>query len=124
MKNQSRKSDTLSVSAKYAEVRRKIFKWLVVVLLKGTFSGQPDNVLRPFRDIIKNLGESEGFPVEQIVKKLRGSSKSLNFDNDEISNLLYYQYAQPYTYSILAFLYPTLDFRNKFHQDHQAPATT
>jgi NDP-sugar pyrophosphorylase family protein len=26
-----------------------------------------------------------------------------------------------YTYSVLAFLYPTLDFRNKFHQDHIFP---
>lgn len=109
------------VSAKYAEDRRNIFKWLVVVLLKGTFSGQPDNVLRPIREIIKKLSEDDGFPVEQIEKKLRGSSKSLNFDDDEISNLLYCQYAQPYTYSILAFLYPTLDFRNKFHQDHIFP---
>ena len=110
-----------SVSAKYAEDRRKIFKWLVVVLLKGTFSGQPDNVLRPIREIIKKRGKDDGFPVEQIEGKLRGSSKSLQFDDDEISNLLYFQYGQPYTYSILAFLYPTLDFRNKFHQDHIFP---
>lgn len=110
-----------SVSTKFAEDRRKIFKWLVVVLLKGTFSGQPDNVLRQMREIIRKLGEEGGFPVEQMEKKLRGSSKSLNFDDDEISNLLYGQYAQPYTYSILAFLYPTLDFRQKFHQDHIFP---
>jgi hypothetical protein len=34
---------------------------------------------------------------------------------------LYYQYAQAYTYSVLAFIYPSLDFRNKFHQDHIFP---
>lgn len=110
-----------SVSSKYAEDRGKIFKWLIVVLLQGTFSGQPDNVLRPIREIIKKLGKSDGFPVHLIEQKLRGTSKSLNFDDDEISNLLYYQYAKPYTYSVLAFLYPTLDFRNKFHQDHIFP---
>ncbi|WP_236592480.1 DUF262 domain-containing protein [Paraburkholderia metrosideri] len=110
-----------SDSGKYVEDRKKIFKWLVAVLLKGTFSGQPDNVLRPIREVISKSGEAEGFPVEQIAAKLRGTSKSLNFDDDEITSLLHFQYAQPYTYSILAFLYPTLDFRNKFHQDHIFP---
>lgn len=110
-----------SISRKYAEDRQKIFKWLVIALLKGTFSGQPDNVLRPIREILKKIGPGDGFPVEQIEQKLRGSSKSLNFNDDEISNLLYFQYAQPYTYSVLAFLYPTFDFRNKFHQDHIFP---
>jgi len=110
-----------SVHSKYEEDRRKIFKWLIIVLLKGTFSGQPDNVLRPMRDIIKNLVGQVEFPVEQMEMKLRGSSKSISFDDDEISNLLYAKYAQPYTYSILAFLYPTLDFRHKFHQDHIFP---
>ena len=110
-----------SHSIQWAEDRKKIFKWLVVVLLKGTFSGQPDNVLRPIREIIDKSDLGDGFPVAQIEMKLRGTSKSLNFDDDEIANLLYCQYAQPYTYSILAFLYPTLDFRNKFHQDHIFP---
>lgn len=113
--------DKFSVSAKYSDNKRKIFKWLVIVLLRGTFSGQPDNVLRPIRDILKNLSKNDDFPVQKIEQKLRGSSKSLSFDDDEISNLLYYQYAQSYTYSVLAFLYPTLDFRNKFHQDHIFP---
>ncbi|KKM69909.1 hypothetical protein LCGC14_1446090 [marine sediment metagenome] len=53
--------------------------------------------------------------------KLKGGTKAISFDNDEIENLLYYQYAQAYTYSVLAFIYPSLDFRNKFHQDHIFP---
>ncbi|WP_426262086.1 GmrSD restriction endonuclease domain-containing protein [Sphingomonas sp. DC1200-1] len=40
---------------------------------------------------------------------------------DEIVSLLHYSYGEAYTYSVLAFLYPTLDFRNKFHQDHIFP---
>lgn len=110
-----------SDSERFAKDRRGIFKWLVVVLLKGTFSGQPDNVLRPIREIIAKLKKGEGFPFEQIEKKMRGTSRSLAFDDDEIWNLFDNQYAKPYTYSILALLYPTLDFRNKFHQDHIFP---
>lgn len=108
-----------SISAKFEKNRKIIFKWLVIVLLKRTFGGQPDNVLRPIREIINNT--SGDFPFDEIASKLKGGSKSISFDDDEIDNLLYYQYAQAYTYSVLAFLYPSLDFRNKFHQDHIFP---
>lgn len=111
--------DNFSESLKYQEDRKKIFKWLVMVLLKRTFSGQPDNVLRPLRDVIEN--STEGFPFDGIVTKLKGTTKAISFDDDEIDSLLYYQYAQAYTYSVLAFIYPSLDFKNKFHQDHIFP---
>lgn len=106
-------------SAKYQHERQKIFNWLVMVLLKRTFSGQPDNVLRPIREAI-NASE-DGFPLIDIINKLKGGAKAISFDDDEIDNLLYYQYAQAYTYSVLAYIYPSLDFRNKFHQDHIFP---
>lgn len=106
-------------SSKYADDRNKIFKWLVIALLKRTFSGQPDNILRPIRDVV-NSSKNE-FPFDAIINKLKGSPKAMTFDDDEINNLLYYQYGQSYTYSVLAFIYPSLDFRNKFHQDHIFP---
>lgn len=111
--------DNFSESSKYQNDRRKIFKWLVMVLLKRTFSGQPDNVLRPIREVI-NAAES-GFPLGGIIEKLKGDSKAISFNKDEIDNLLHYQYAEAYTYSVLAFIYPSLDFKNKFHQDHIFP---
>ncbi|MGY0219000.1 DUF262 domain-containing protein [Endozoicomonadaceae bacterium StTr2] len=111
--------ENFSESSKYQLNRQRIFKWLIMVLLKRTFSGQPDNVIRPIRDVIDS--SDSDFPLNGIIKKLKGNTKSISFDNDEIDNLLYYQYGQAYTYSILAFIYPSLDFRNKFHQDHIFP---
>lgn len=111
--------DNFSDSAKYEADRQSIFKWLVMVLLKRTFGGQPDNVLRPIREVINDSGDS--FPFDEIIMKLKGSTKSISFDDDEIENLLFYQYAHAYTYSVLAFIYLSLDFRNKFHQDHIFP---
>jgi len=70
-------------------------------------------------DVLDN--SSNDFPFDEIVNKLKVTQKSMSFNDDEIDNLLYYQYAQTYTYSVLAFLYPSLDFRNKFHQDHTFP---
>lgn len=110
---------TFAEANKYKNDREKVFKWLVIALLKRTFSGQPDNVLRPIRDEIKK--SKNGFPYDEIINKLKGTGKSMSFDEDELDNLLYHQYGQPYTYSVLAFIYPSLNFRNKFHQDHIFP---
>jgi len=106
-------------SSTYSDDRKKIFKFIISVLLKRTFSGQPDNVLRPLRDIIKS--NHDKFPLDDIIQKLRRTSKAIIFTEDEIDNLFFYQYGQSYTFSCLALLYPSLDFRNRFHQDHIFP---
>jgi uncharacterized protein with ParB-like and HNH nuclease domain len=107
-------------SSTYKDDRDKIKKWLIVSLLKRTFSGQPDNVLRPIRNIISTNGSS--FPLNEITQSLKSTpTKSIEFNDDEISNLFFYQYGQKYIFSTLALLYPSLDFRNKFHQDHIFP---
>jgi hypothetical protein len=111
--------DNFTEALQHKENREKIFKWLVMVLLKMTFSGQSDNVLRLIREVVNN--SENDFPVNKIINKLKGTSKSIIFNDDDIYNLLYYKYAGSYTYSVLAFMYPSLDFRNKFHQDHIFP---
>lgn len=107
------------ILAKYKSDRKKIFKWLIISLLKRTFSGQPDNVLRPVRLVLKK--NSEQFPLEKVAKKLKGRTKSITFNEEEIENIFDCKYGQSYTFSTLALLYPSLDFRNKFHQDHIFP---
>lgn len=110
-------------SSRYKDDRQAIFKWLTVSLLKRVFSGQPDNVLRPIRQIIlaQHSNGDADFPLEKIANALRAGTKSIYFNDDEIDNLLYYKYGQSYTFSTLAILYPTLDFNNKFHMDHIFP---
>ncbi|MED4046792.1 DUF1524 domain-containing protein, partial [Priestia aryabhattai] len=103
-------------SKKYQDDRKLVKKWLVLGLLKQVFSGQPDNVLRPLRKII-NTNHTD-FPLQMIIDEFKGGTKSFSFNDDEINNLLTYEYGQKHTFSILALLYPNLDFRNKFHLDH------
>jgi len=103
----------------YAEDRKMIRKWLNICLLKRVFGGQSDNVLTKMRESI--LETHSSFPLDNMVKKLKRTSKSLTFDEDEIDNLFYYQYGQNYTFSTLALLYPSLDFKNRFHIDHIHP---
>lgn len=103
----------------YKGDREKIRKWLIISLLKRTFSGQPDNVLRPIRNLI--LANNSSFPLNEIAQLLKGTPKSIEFNDDDIINLFFDQYGQNHIFSTLALLYPTLDFKNKFHQDHIFP---
>ncbi len=110
------------LSANHRENREKIHKWLTASLLKRAFSGSPDNVLRPIRQVIGKGNEE--FPLNEIVEEFRGKPKSLTFNDDEIQNLFEYYYGSAYTFSTLAVLYPTLDFRNKLHLDHIHPKSS
>lgn len=101
--------------------REKIKKWLIRSLLKKTFSGQPDNVLRPIREILKNNGNND-FPIEDIIEKFKGTNKSIQFTDDDVDEfLLKLKYGKSDTLSTLMLLYPSLDFSNKFHVDHMYP---
>ena len=106
-------------SNKYTEDRTLMRKWLQIALLKRTFSGTPDNVLRPVRKVIQeNLN---GFPFNAILEELKGTTRSMQFDAAELDGLMSYRYEQPYTFSVLTFLYPWLKYDQQFHVDHIFP---
>ena len=108
-------------SSKTKENRAVIKKWLIRSLLKKVFSGQPDNVLRPIREIIRDNGK-KAFPFDKIVDRFKGTNKSIAFTNDDIDDyLLTLKYGKPDTLSTLMLLYPSLDFKNYFHVDHIYP---
>ena len=106
-------------AGKYSTDRKRIQHWLTSSLLKRVFGGQPDSVLRPIREVLK--GKSEEFPLTGIRNKFKGTTKSLTFTKEDIDSLLENRYGQGYAFSVLALLYPTLDFRNTFHIDHIHP---
>lgn len=109
-------------SNKYRLDRKLIRQWLQASLLKGVFSGQADNVLRDARDAIKEDGGN--FPVTAIEEKLRRRGKSLKFEQEEIEDLLDSWYGRGRTFSVLALLFPTFDFKNRFHIDHIHPSAS
>jgi len=106
-------------SDKYAADRAKMRKWLQIALLKRIFSGTPDNVLRPVRKVIQENNDS--FPYQAIFDELRGTTRSMQFDGAELDGLMSYRYDQPYTFSVLTFLYPWLKYDQQFHVDHIFP---
>ncbi|HMO18676.1 MAG TPA: DUF262 domain-containing protein [Oligoflexia bacterium] len=112
--------DTYVTSSKNLEDKAKIKKWLMLSLIKGAFGGQPDSVLRPIREIIRE--SSEGFPLQDIIEHFKGTNKTLLYTHDDIEHLLSYQYGKNSTFTVLCLLYPHFDFKNNtFHIDHIFP---
>lgn len=107
-------------SSNYRENRELIKEWIIKSTLKRIFSVS-ENVLKPIRDILLERKYSY-FPLEIIKEKLKTiPARSIIFNNDDIENLLNYEYKNINTFSILQLLYPNLDYRNLFHIDHIYP---
>jgi len=102
--------------------RDRMAKWLRLALLKRTFGGQSDNVLRTCRKTIS--ASVAGFPAQGIFGALRGTAKSMTFDDAELEGLLGCQYGQSYTFTVLSILYPWLKYNQQFHVDHIFPRGT
>lgn len=112
----------------FKEDREIIRKWLLVSFVKKIFGGKSDNFLSQIRksftdDVEKNpvSNDLSSFPAEQINVQIR---KDTIIDDNSIEDLLKTQYEDSYAFSILALLFPTLDYRNNnFHKDHLHPKT-
>ena len=110
----------------YEKDREIIRKWLHIVLIKRIFGGQADTILAKIRSIFtddvsktKIKSSITEFPYDLIAKELKGTTKDISFDDDYIENLLLTQKDDPLCFSILAILYPNLDYQNgDFHKDH------
>jgi len=111
--------DSYTSSLKNIKDKTVIQKWLILSLIKRSFSGQPDNVLRPIRKIIQE--NNNEYPLYKMINYFKGTNKTLLFSDEDIENLLHYKYNQAFTFSVLSLLYPNLDFRNIFHIDHIFP---
>lgn len=120
----SGKTNQFTTKVAYKADRELIKRWFHTVLLKRIFSGQSDTVLKTIRDVIKqevNNGSNK-FPAASIAQKLSKTRKSISMDEESIENLLYTTFENRYAFSILALLYPHLDYRNNdFNKDHIHP---
>jgi len=122
-------SDGFPSKKEFEEDRTLIKKWLQIVLIKRIFGGQADQILSSIRTVFtkdinkeKLKDEIKTFPFSKIQEKLKGTTKDMTIDDDFIDNLLKNQKDSGLTFSILALLYPNLDYKNgDFHKDHLHP---
>lgn len=106
----------------YEDDRENMLYWLRIAILKRTFSGTPDGVLRTIRRAMQNALQADAhFPIIPVFDELRTTTRTMRFDAAELDGLLSYRYGQGYTFSVLALLYPWLKYDQLFHIDHIFP---
>ncbi|MBT4367047.1 DUF262 domain-containing protein [Candidatus Peregrinibacteria bacterium] len=113
----------------FKEDRKIIKKWLNIALIKRIFGGSPDQILSAIRgvftdDVTKTpiSADISAFPIDAIQRRLKGTTKDMTIDDDFIRNILRTQKDSGLAFSILALLYPHLDYKNgDFHKDHLHP---
>lgn len=112
----------------YTDDRKKIKKWLHTALVKRLFGGTSDSVLSQIRksfteDVSKNPIKSDliSFPIDSINSQIK---KDTGISDEFIEELLLTQKDNKYAFSLLALLFPNLDYKNNdFHKDHLHPAS-
>lgn len=112
----------------YEDDRKVIKQWLHIVLIKRVFGASTDTILSQVRqaftksenfESIKINDSMKMFPSDKISKKIK---KDMSVSDDFIEELLCIQKDNKYAFSILALLYPNLDYKNNnFHKDHLHP---
>ncbi len=105
--------------------KKNIAKWLSMSLLKGTFGGQSDGVLKGIRDVISK-SKSGKFPIQDIFDKFRlDPDKNYVFDDAVIESFLEEEYGSPTAGLVLNLLYPdvVLAYGKAIAEDHMHPKT-
>jgi uncharacterized protein with ParB-like and HNH nuclease domain len=118
--------ENFSTRKSYSKDRVVICKWLHISLVKRIFGGQSDSILTQIRKAFTNDISKVGifdsineFPSEEIFKSI---SRDVSVGDDYIEELLTTQKDDKYAFSLLALLYPDLDYKNNnFHKDHMYP---
>ncbi len=104
---------------RYLNDRNKIKYFVQISLLKRIFGGTPDSILLKMRENMQDL--SEGFPLSKLLK-VRDTNKSLILTDEDIDYLLDTKIGK-YSFTLLSVIFPAIDLKNKFHQDHKFPSS-
>ncbi|HIP71956.1 MAG TPA: DUF262 domain-containing protein, partial [Anaerolineae bacterium] len=111
-------------AVRYEQDRRQIAKYLHIALLTRLFGRQPDSILTALRDVIASNSDAAAFPLDQIMSKCEAIGRSVSFSPELGQGLLRTQKNDSYAFSILALLYPNLDYNHmNYHKDHLHPGS-
>ncbi|MBC6497389.1 MAG: DUF262 domain-containing protein, partial [Alphaproteobacteria bacterium GM7ARS4] len=107
------------LSPKQAQNRKDIMGWLARALHKAFFSFHFDNEYPILCELIDT--HKGRFPLQEMIEKYRGKTKTLSFSEDDIDSILESQYGKKTTYSVLTLLYLGLGEGFVYEQDHIHP---
>jgi hypothetical protein len=114
-------SDAYLTSTADRDDREAIRLWVVRSLLKpGIWGSGLDTLLGALRKSIRDAG-GNGYPVEALENDMLLLGKSLTFQAAEIEDFVETRYGSKRASPLLSLLYPGINFRNDFHEDHIFP---
>jgi hypothetical protein len=114
-------SDTYLNRAADGDDRRTLRTWVIRSLLKtGVWGSGLDTLLSRLRQTIRDHGQSS-FPEAALEVEMTRLAKPLRFEEAEIEDLLDSKYGSKRLFPLLALLYPGVDVRKEFHEDHVFP---
>ncbi|MGR6973896.1 DUF262 domain-containing protein [Streptomyces cynarae] len=113
--------DNYRTSDAFRDDRAAIRRWLQRSLMKsGVWGSGLDRLLTGLRATLEKEG-GQGWPTEAIEREMARQGKSLRFEPTEIEDLLDLKYGSKRLFPMLAMLYPGVDTRDQFHEDHIFP---
>lgn len=113
--------DTYRTSSAHREDRDELRRWVQRSLAKaGVWGSGLDRLLTGLRSVIRQAG-STGWPTGAIEREMERQGKPLHFSRTELDDLLELEYGARRLFPMLAMLYPGVDTRNQFHEDHIFP---
>ncbi|MET8954751.1 DUF262 domain-containing protein [Streptomyces sp. NPDC004533] len=108
-------------SEAFRDDRAAIRRWLQRSLMKsGVWGSGLDRLLTGLRATLEKEG-GQGWPTDAIEREMARQGKSLRFEPAEIDDLLDLKYGSKRLFPMLAMLYPGVDTRDHFHEDHIFP---
>lgn len=90
------------------------------LLKQGIWGSGLDTLLNALRKAFQQ-SPADRFPVVALEAEMFGLGKSLVFTREEIDDLLDTQYSTRRSFPLLSILYPSIEVRGKFHEDHVFP---
>lgn len=114
-------SDSYLTSAGDREDRDAIRRWVIRSLVKpGIWGSGLDTLLAALRRVIRDT-DGNRFPIEAIEQEMASAGKSLAFAEEEIQDLADTTYGNRRVFPLLSLLYPGVNVRGQFHEDHVFP---
>ncbi|MFG2305237.1 DUF262 domain-containing protein [Actinacidiphila glaucinigra] len=113
--------DSYRTAEAFREDRAAIRRWLQRSLMKsGIWGSGLDRLLTGLRAVLEKEG-AQGWPGDAIEREMTRQGKSLRLEPTEIDDLLDLKYGSKRLFPMLAMLYPGVDTRDHFHEDHIFP---
>lgn len=113
--------ESYRTSGSHREDRDELRRWIQRSLMKaGVWGSGLDRLLTGLRLTIRQSG-GNGWPAEAIEREMERQGKPLTFSRTELDDLLELEYGTKRLFPMLAMLYPGVDTRSQFHEDHIFP---